>query len=193
MTHNVTDKTKLFKYRFLTYTGLCLRLKIQRLNKNYRIVLFCAVLWPIFLPLSLMETEGHYGFIWAYGYFIGGSFRFSEHGQDYEFFYYLSIVFPIVLASASIGAKIPFFGLGGLESFLLFSWSVMFIAHKLWYEKLIESVGPYCEYVSVYSLGMIILYPLMVCTYTGIICNNKCAKDTEWYSEEMTLVRSIPI
>lgn len=187
------DSMSSLKYWFLTITGFCLRLKIQRLQKNYRWILFLAVLWPIFLPLSLMETEGHYGFIWNYGYYIDHVFRFSEHGQDFAFYYYVLIVFPVVLASASLAVNMPAIGLGGLETCLLCVTSYFFVSYYVWYYKLSESAGPVCKYVSVYSLGMIVLFPMLIIGYVEAFIRNRNGRNAEWYSEGLTLIRSIPM
>lgn len=187
------NQTESLKNWFLTISGLCLRLKFQRINNVFHSILFIAVLWPIILPLSLMETEGNYGFIWAYGYYCNRVFRFSEHGQDYALYYYISVVFPLVLAGSSLAANVPLVGFGGLEAFCLFLFSFHFVSSFLWYYKLVESAGPFCMYISVYTVGLAALFPLLAFFYAELYMKTRNGRNTEWYSEGLTLVRSIPI
>ncbi|OHT13850.1 Ser/Thr protein phosphatase [Tritrichomonas foetus] len=161
------------KYWILTISGLSMRAKIQNLHFVHKLILFIAVLWPTCLPISMMETEGHVGIVMTYGYVIKGMFNYAEHSQDYAIYYLTAIVLPVVMSGASYGAGIPFIGLGGLESFAMFIVSAYYTSTWLWYDPLAESVGLVCEYLSVFSLGMILLFPVALFSYAGITCVKK--------------------
>lgn len=185
------ETTDSFKFWFLTITGFCLRLKIQRLSLRHQIILFIAVLWPIFLPLSLMETENHYGFIWNYGYYINGIFKYSEHGQYYTYLYYVYIIIPVVIASASLSVKISCFSF--LESILLCMYSIFYIIGRVFYYSLSESAGLFCMYISVFTLGILVLYPILFYKYIQIFMSIKNGRNAEWYSDEISLIRLFPM
>lgn len=84
-------------------------------------------------------------------------------------------------------------GFGGLEAFCLFLFSFHFVSSFLWYYKLVESAGPFCMYISVYTVGLAALFPLLAFFYAELYMKTRNGRNTEWYSEGLTLVRSIPI
>lgn len=184
--------SKSYKNWFLTVSGLCTRLKIQRLNKSYRYILCVAVLWPLLLPISLMETEDHYGFIWTYGYYINGMFRYSEHGQDFAVYYYLFVMLPLVLASAVMGDDLPLFGIGGIEAALLCVVSVFLVCRSIWFVFLFKSAGPFCQFISVYTLGLVALFPCLFYNYYKIY-KNRGNRNSEWYAEGMSMTNSFAL
>ena len=171
---------------FLTITGLCMRAKLQKLPLRHRLILFLFVLWPVCLPMALMETEDHIGFIWAYGYVINNTFSFAERGLHYVFFYLTGIILPVALSGASQGAGIPFIVLGLLETSSLYLASTCATAW-IWYHQLTESVGLMFACSSLYTLSPLILFPISLFSYSGLLFHSKPHSDitllTHDYSE----------
>lgn len=174
---------------FLTVSSLCNRLKIQRLQKRLRLALFAASAWPLILPLSLVETEGHLGFISTYGVFIGGEFRYSEHGQDFAVYFYLFVVLPAVAACACLADDLPLFGAGGIEACVSLLIGTLLVATRVWLRVLFKSAGPFCEFVSVFTLGVFALFPFIIYSYYCVY-KSRGNRSSEWYAEGMTAANS---
>ena len=156
----------------LTITGLCMRSKFQKLPLRHRLLVFVFLLWPVCLPIALMETEDHIGFIWAYGYIINSTFSFAERGLHYACFYLAGIILPVTLSGASQGAGIPFTILGLLETSSLYLVSTCATAW-IWYHQLTESVGLLFACTSLYTLLPLILFPMSLLSYAGLIFYTK--------------------
>ena len=92
----------IIRYIVVILTGpLIIRTRIQKLPLFARIISFILALLPLFLPLQIIETEGHLGFVWSYGYYIGGYNRWANWAWFSSLFYMLIVcVLPMFLQAA---------------------------------------------------------------------------------------------
>lgn len=79
---------------------LLIRDRISKLSKIIRWILFIIAIAPIIVPTVIMETEGHYGVVWTWGYVMGGYPRWAKFGWITTLLCLLAnSVFPLILAS----------------------------------------------------------------------------------------------
>lgn len=83
-----------------------IRTRIRMLPIWFRVSLFIAVLWPLVLPIALIEVESHYGFVWLYGYFVD-SVYYDVYGQFYGVAYYVGNILPIIFFSSALSVSKP--------------------------------------------------------------------------------------
>ncbi|OHT09845.1 Ser/Thr protein phosphatase [Tritrichomonas foetus] len=93
---------------FYTFGGfLTVRSRIQTLPKWLRIELFLAFLAPLFLPISLIEDEGHIGFNCLYGFYFEGTFVYDIWGQLICGVYELLVVLASALFASGMAISQP--------------------------------------------------------------------------------------
>lgn len=110
---------------FLGFIGI--RSRVMKLPEKLRIGLFISVLVSLFLPVFTFDVEGHFGFMFIFGYFLGdGSGKYNPYNgfggylshvfgifeMRYEewcpflgFFYFAVAVVPVILFASSLGMK----------------------------------------------------------------------------------------
>ena len=82
--------------------------RIKKAPFWFRIVLIVAVLYPLCLPTTMIEIDGHEGFIFTYGYVCGGKYLYALWGQIHTLIYLGVTVLPVLIATQSSVLSKPF-------------------------------------------------------------------------------------
>jgi hypothetical protein len=78
--------------------------RLVRMPRWFQVLLFCAVIWPLALPIAIFTTDGKVAMLWLWGYVCGGKAFGLFDGPRLSLFYILFVIFPIMLvASAAVG------------------------------------------------------------------------------------------
>lgn len=85
-----------FKYRF------------SKSSLWLRVIFIVLVSYPIFMPTTFIEIDGHVGFIWTYGFVCGWHFMRALWGQIHTMLYCLVVLLPGTILTASFATNNPF-------------------------------------------------------------------------------------
>ncbi|OHT12143.1 hypothetical protein TRFO_03800 [Tritrichomonas foetus] len=144
-----------FEYKCPGYTVLgflVIRKRLHHLHQNFRLVLFSFVVWPIFLPLMLIEIDGHSGALFSYGYYCGNKFVYSEWGQIYCLFYYLGCILPIVIFASAFAVK----------KLSIYEWILLIIGFTFSFYSLFRYVVETAGWVRMWFSVFIIVPPTLI-------------------------------
>ena len=146
------------EFFFYTIGGfLAVRFRIQCLPYWLRMMLFLAFLAPLFLPISLVEDEGHYGFNCVYGYFFDGVFVYDIWGQIICMVYEVCIVLFASLFASGMAVSQPWSNIFLIDGFV--GIIGLIISFKSLNRLVIESSGPFLTYLSpLFVFVPIVLY-----------------------------------
>lgn len=75
----------------------CVKMRISNLPIVLRVFLLIALIWPLFLPIMWMSIQGHFGFIWLWGFVCDWTFRHGVWAQYLTLTYLTFILLPITL------------------------------------------------------------------------------------------------
>lgn len=75
---------------------LLFRERIRQLPKFVRFWFCLMVFWPICLPSFFMKTGDHFGFVWTYGFVLGGEAFYDVWGHLYTAMYCCFILMPLM-------------------------------------------------------------------------------------------------
>jgi predicted MPP superfamily phosphohydrolase len=81
---------------------LLFKARVNKAPTWFKIVILIAVLYPICLPTSFIEIEGHQGFIFTYGYVCGGKYLYALWGQIHTLIYLGVTIYPVMIATCSL-------------------------------------------------------------------------------------------
>ena len=82
--------------------------RIMRAPKWFKIVLVVAVLYPLCLPTTFIEIDGHVGIIFTYGFVCGGKYLYALWGQIHTLIYLGVVILPVLIATQSAMFSDPF-------------------------------------------------------------------------------------
>ena len=87
---------------------LLFKARVNSLPLWFKIVLIVAAFYPLCLPTTFIEIDGHAGFIFTYGYVCGGKYLYALWGQIHTMIYLFVTVYPVMLAAQSSLFSKPF-------------------------------------------------------------------------------------
>lgn len=139
---------------------LAVKNRIERLPNLIRYSLFVAAIWPFCLPILFTTIEGHFGFVWTWGFVCNGA-HFGFWGQMFALVYLVGFLLPIVLLFSALAISLPlrwtlFIDLIPTIVCLYYDIRYIFI------EWCNESSGALGAAFSLYSLTLLYFYTLMI-------------------------------
>ena len=84
---------------------LMIRERLSKIPMTARIILFTMCIYPIILPTFIINCENHFGFIWSFGYYIGGYNRFEDFASLYTLIYLIINVAIPACTFSSLGVS----------------------------------------------------------------------------------------
>lgn len=95
---SIMDDTKYEEHGFIVWClgFLIMRERMRRFPKYIRFAFCVLVFWPVCLPMIPIKTGEHGGFIWTYGFVLGGEAFYDVWGHLYTAMYVCFIVMPLM-------------------------------------------------------------------------------------------------
>lgn len=96
-----------YLYSFI-FSLLIFKHRFSHVNLPLRIFFIVLAVYPIFMPTTFIEIDGHVGIIWTYGFVCGGDAVRTLWGQIYTLLFNLLVIMPGTYLASSLAINNPF-------------------------------------------------------------------------------------